>query len=726
MAWEFAWVRVCALVLAGGLVACGDDDRALPLADGGVIRCSERDDPDGDFISRADDGEEDADGDGTPNWQDGDSDGDGIADVEEAGDRDCSTVPADTDNDGIPDFLDTDANGDGIHDRGQTGDTDGDGIPDWRDLDIDGDGIPNHIERGDGPEPVDTDGDGIPDILDDDSDGDTILDRHEGHEDFDGDGIPNFRDLDSDGDGILDSIEAGDGDPETPPAVCAFEVDPRTGEIEGDGLADFADVDSDNDGVPDGVEIEWGTDPCDTDSDDDGYPDIAEVAYATVNCPGGGDGPTCRCATEPGCGIPATDYFLVLPYQNDPEVRDLDFATDIRVADIFFLTDTTGSMGGTVNNIKMTVGSPGVGLIDRIGLTIPDAWFSGGQHDDFPFSPYGGGPDVAFGLAIGSTPPTLPGMPAGSGREAVATAFTAIVTHGGADGPESHTEALYQIMTGAGGMWTGSGGVYNLHRYVGDCLDTGWGAACFREAALPIVIHFTDICAHEGPPGEDSGCDPYTGITPAPAGWSTMIAAMNARAGRYIGVNASSFGGSCATSVGPSGSSPCYFLKRTAEETGSVDLDGTPLVYDLPNDSTSAAFADTIVDAVETLATRVPFDITTALRDDPTDAYGVDAREFIKLRTPACSGVAPDDDCWQEPEGVSHEDAIAAIDTSTFFAAIPGTRVEFEITFQNDFHEGGTEVRIFIAFIDVTAGGSSVLDTRQVYIVVPATSGVLM
>lgn len=725
MAWSSRVSLLCAA--AGVLAACGGgdgDDGGTDPGDAGVtIRCGAGDDPDGDYISSMDEGSADADGDGTANDRDEDSDGDGIPDAEEAGDVDCTTRPVDTDADGAPDFLDTDANGDGVPDADQRdGDFDEDGTPDWRDPDADGDGIPNVDECGDGATCADTDADGTPDAFDDDSDGDSILDAHEGMVDHDEDGIPSFRDLDSDGDGIEDATEAGDGDPRTPPAVCAAEVNPVSGELEGDGRADFADADSDNDGLGDGEEIETGTDPCNVDSDGDGIGDLPEAAYARVNCPDGSTGTGCGCATSPGCTIPEEHFYVVLPFGGEPVERDLDFGTTIRVADIFFVTDTTGSMSGTLNNVKTTVGRAGTGLIDRIGESIPDAWFGGGQHDDFPFSPYGGGADEPFILAIGMTPPTLPGGTDGSGREAVAAAFNAIELHGGADGPESQTEALYQIVTGLGGAWAGPGGTYTMRNYAGDCLDTGWGAPCFRDAALPIIVHFSDICAHEGPPGESAYCDPYTGITPDPADWGTMMAALNRRGAKYVGVNTTS--SSCVGVVGGSGSSPCFFMKRTAEDSGSVDLDGNALVYDLPNGSSDTVFVDTIVGAIETIATRVPLDVDTATRDDPTDPEGVDATGFIKSRKPACRAVPASDPCWWEPvgSGITHADAVAFVDESTFFGVVPGTRVQFRIAFQNDFHMGGTTAQVFIAFIDVRGGGTAVLDTRQVFVVVPASS----
>ncbi len=727
-------LALATLVAVAGLsVGCpgtneptADAGRDTPM---GVVRCSRVDDPDMDNISNADEGSGDTDGDGNPNTTDEDSDGDTIPDSTESGDADCLSRPVDTDRDGDPDFIDLDSNNDGVLDRDSAStDLDGDGVPDAIDPDLDGDGILNTLEIGDTPGmPVDSDRDGIPDVRDDDSDGDTILDRHEGTQDPDGDDVPNFQDTDSDADGIVDSIEAGDGDPATPPRVCELEVDPTTCNASGteceiglDEFTDFADFDSDNDGLGDAEEERLGTDICGVDSDADGQSDLAEAAYEQYNCPDGmgSGGVDCGCATSDSCTIPERHFYVVLPYGDPPIQRDLDFGTTIRVADVFFITDTTGSMGGTVDNVKRSVAGAG-GIIERIADTIPDAWVGGGQFDDMPFGSYGSSPDEPFILAIGMTPPDR--------AAEVQTAFNRIMLHGGADGPESHTQALWQIITGEGNTWTGSGaGSYTIPAYRDRCLDTGWGAPCFRDGALPIVVLFTDICSHNGPPDEDGSCDPYTGITPAPALWADTVAEMNRRGARYIGVNASG-GASCATVTGPSGYSPCWFHKRTATETGTVDLDGNPLVYDLPNSASTTEFADRIVEAIETVATRVALDVDTALRDDPTDTEGVNARNFIKQRTPACNpaaGMPASDTCWAEPMGVSHDQAIATFDLSTFYGVVPGTRVTFRITFQNDFYMNPDQrTKLFVAFIDVRGGGTTVLDTRQVFIVIPASRG---
>ncbi|MEO0325919.1 MAG: hypothetical protein AAF447_23415, partial [Myxococcota bacterium] len=478
---------------------------------------------------------------------------------------------------------------------------------------------------------------------------------------------------------------------------------------------DFVDIDQDNDGASDAEEVEFGTDLCGVDTDGDGFSDVAEIALERINCPDRVSGEFCGCATQSACGIPEDDFFLVLPFNGRPQEQDLDFATNIRVADVFFLTDTTGSMGGTLENVKSAVTTPGTGIIDRVGEVIPDAWFGGGQHDDFPFGGYGSaGIDEAFLLAIGMTPPDR--------ASAVQTAFDAIALHSGNDGPESQTEALFQLMTGEGATWTFGGGSYAVRRYVGDCLDSGFGAPCFRPGALPIVVHFTDICAHEGPPGEDGVCDAYTGITPPPATWGEAIDVMNARGAKYVGINASntSFGaGPCEPPYAPNATSPCFFLAQTAEATGSIDLDGNFLVFNLPNESTSAEFIDGVVGGIETVATRVPLDVDTQVR---SDGGAVDTRSFVKRRQPACRADPPTNPCWTPPAEIEADQAIAAIDESTFFGVIPGTSVKFRVTFRNDVVEGGDTAQLFIAFIDVRGGGSTVLDTRQVFIIVPATS----
>lgn len=717
--------RVATALIALATIACGNAPPASTpdggAPDGSVVRCTPADDVDGDLVSSEDEGTGDLDGDGRSNATDDDSDADGRSDRDEAGDLSCATPPVDTDRDGVPDLLDLDSNADGRPDAEQLeSDVDGDEVVDAYDGDVDGDGIANAIEVGEGSVAADTDVDATPDVFDLDSDGDTIGDAQEGALDTDADSVPAFRDLDSDADGVSDAIEAGDDDLSTVPVSCAAEVDPVTGEVSDDHTADFLDVDSDNDGLGDGQETALGTDRCDLDSDDDGVGDVFEGAYVSVHCP---DGPTapgaehCDCASNASCSIPDEDYYLVLPFDGPLVTRTLEFGTEIRSADVFFLLDTTGSMTGTLENAKDTVTEPVTGLVDRIRETIPDTWFGGGQHDDLPFATWGAPPsDVAFGLATRMT----------DVDSDVQDAIGAITLHSGIDPPEAQVVALHAIFTGEGADYEYRGplgGVqtYSLPSYGDLCSDGRWGAACFRAGALPIVVHFTDRCAHNGPPGEDLvHCPAYTGVTPPPPTWTQTVAAMNLHGARYVGVNAGAT--SCEGPTMPRGDSACYLMRRTAEETRSVDLDGRALVYDLPNESSREEFVDTIVSAIDTIARRVPFDVSTAVRAEPSPL--ADAARFVRNRTPGCDAAPAIDPCWAPPTGVPPNEAVAGTDLSTFYGVVPGTRVTFVVGFRNDFFEGTHRSELFIAHIEVRTG-TAVLDEREVYVVVPARSGVL-
>ena len=221
---------------------------------------------------------------------------------------------------------------------------------------------------------VDSDGDGLSDALEVayglnhlsiDTDGDTISDTYDGFMDTNSDGTIDGLDMDSDGDGIPDSVEAGDSLLSTPPV-----------DSDGDGLPDFQDLDSDGDLLPDADELAAGTDPTDPDSDGDGASDFVEVSAGTD-------------PMNPSDNPAASgDFVFIVPYNGTatPAQDTLVFATDIRKADVFVLMDTTGSMGGEINNLKSDLSSV---IIPNIATMITDVWFGVGRFDDYPVSPFG-------------------------------------------------------------------------------------------------------------------------------------------------------------------------------------------------------------------------------------------------------------------------------------------------------------------------------------------------
>jgi len=163
------------------------------------------DDSDGNGIPDSTEGDTETDTDGDPDFRDTDNDGDTVDDEEEIGGD--PAAPADYDGDGTPDYLDTDSDDDTIADLHESVvDTDRD------DDDSDDDGWPDVDEAGDADEstpPADTDMDMVPDFRDPDSDNDGLSDAEEREHGTD----RTSADTDGDGVTDLVEIAACDGDP---------------------------------------------------------------------------------------------------------------------------------------------------------------------------------------------------------------------------------------------------------------------------------------------------------------------------------------------------------------------------------------------------------------------------------------------------------------------------------------------------------------------------------
>jgi len=681
------------------LVACGDEGgSSMTLPDGAVVDTT---DADGDTISNGDEGSDravDTDGDGFPDFRDTDSDGDGIDDALEAGDDDVLTPPVDSDMDGTPDFRDLDADGDGIPDAVEGAeDTDGDGILDFADLDDDNDFVTDVDELIDGTDPpADSDGDGLPNHRDPDSDNDNILDGHERGADTDGDSLLDVEDTDSDNDGVPDIDEAGDLDIRTAPV-----------DSDGDGLPDFRDIDSDNDGLRDGDEVAFGSDPTNPDTDGDGFTDLVEHAAGTD-------------PTDDTSRVPDTDFFVLLPYVDpvtgDPpgphEMRTLRFGTNIAVADVAFLVDMTGSMGGErtglINGLVSTI-------IPGIEAAIPNVQFASSGLDDYPTGGYGGGNDLPYYLlspvipptqdlgewSLAAGPTTCPrggmrdiGMITGApnGEPDILEAVEGLPCHGGSDGPESYVPALWSTATGTGLMWPGGSIPDQMCPTIPDEPATRIGYPCFRPGALPIILMFGDYSFHNGP----TGMNAYSFGGPT---YAEAVMELNNIGARVIGI----FSGGTTSSFRSD-------YEAIARDTGAVRLDGTPLVFDIASSGTGLDMA--VVDAVVELTTGTPQDVTTRTENVPGNPDGVDATRFIKSIT-AIEGYV---------DGVAGR-GYDSKDMTTFYGVVPGTLVDFEIDFHNDFRMHQDFAEIFRARIIVVGNGVADLDAREVFIVVPPDEG---
>jgi hypothetical protein len=130
-------------------------------------------------------------------------------------------------------------------------------------------------------------------------------------------------------------------------------------------------------------------------------------------------------------------------------------------ADVYFLADTTGSMGAGLNNVKAN----GAAIISTLAGSGSDVAYGAGQYKDFPNDAF------AFKDETG-------GIVADDGA-AAAGAIAGWTPSGGSDGPEGQFYALDQLAK---------------------------GAANFRPGASRVIVWFGDA------PGHDPVCSAISGL----------------------------------------------------------------------------------------------------------------------------------------------------------------------------------------------------------------------
>jgi len=648
------------------LVGCGSDSTEKEPSNSNPDLY---DDADGDTIIDLHDGSEDLDGDGVPNLRDLDSDGDSIGDLIEAGDSDPYTMPTDSDGDGLADFIDENSDNNCVLDRdefnehdGMAGDLDEDGTPDFADFDNDGDGISDDIEIGASCALVDHDSDGIPDYMDIDSDNDGIGDVFEaGTNDFqdepvdtDEDGIPDYLDMDSDGDGLLDADESGVTSPTDTP-----------NDTDGDGDYDFADTDSDGDNLSDWDEVHvYGTDPYDEDTDGDGFSDGGEVV-AGVD------------PLDPTDGIDGV--YVVVPERMGIE-ENFEFETRIQRGDVVFVLDTTGSMSTSLTAMKDEFGT----MATDLSFTIPDTEFGVASFDDYVYGFMGGGSDRPFRLHTQVT----------DNMARIQSELAGLFASGGADGPESSMEALYQSLTGKGydqncnGLYESATDVQPFIAQEADLFGglggQGYdetsssggtlGGMGFRDHSLPIIIYTTDNYMRD----PDAGYDTPGGCAVDADGPMVAEAALDRNA--YL------------IGIGARNSTPIPQMEALAASTGSyADIDGDgmaddPLVFHWTGSSES--FRETITQAVDDLVNSLEFD-KVELKVEGDD-WG-----FISNIEPAFY------------DNIGGEAGVSALDfTLHFRGVVPAT----------------TEDQLYKLTLNVVGDEEILLSSQDIIILVPGTS----
>ena len=596
-----------------------------------------------------------------------------------------SELPPDSDNDGIPDCIE------GLLDH------DGDGAADCLDDDTDADGIFDAIE-GYG----DLDGDTIPDFADADADGDGIEDRFERNLDPDDDGIPSQLDPDSDNDGAPDSLEFGRGPGDPGPPI----------DTDGDGTPDFLDLDSDADGLADADETGCpsSSDRRNADSDGDGSTDLVEHAFGT---------PPCDITIDISSVV---DFYFEIPFGSPEQSDTLEFSTNVRQGDVVFNLDTTGSMDAEREQLKAAWNSTIIpALVTAFpGDSIrPGAGYGVSRWDDFPCNGYGdtSSGDRPFRLVQRVT----------TDAAAAQAAVNTIGGHYGGDTPESGIESLYQLATGAGNAECVSDAAPPFDPAAGlipGVADGTIGGAGFRSGSVPVVVHVTDAPTQ----ARNEGGYPY-GSTREQA-----YTALNAIGARVIGV----------ASDGAARNDLLDFARRTGSAVPACAWDGArpggcgagqcctgqngngrapegdglcPLVFD--TDGNGNGLSGAVVSGIESLVRFAPLDLTVRIRRDETTFtnQAIDTTCFIRSVEPV-TFEAPATAC-----SVAQPTAIADLSgdgtPDGFVNVTPGSRLFFAVNAHNPCVRETEDPQVFVAYLDIVAGGDAVLDTQVVTILVP-------
>lgn len=440
------------------------------------------------------------------------------------------------------------------------------------------------------------------------------------------------------------STDAPTNDDLTPGNSDNIEYDPGRGGLVIEGTMDGppALVDTDGDGVPDDAD-DYPTDPT-----RDGVTELGGFSHTLA--------------------------------QGDPGIPDpLDIEVQVRSADVYFLMDTTGSMGGEIANLRATLssgtftpGCPG-GVVGSIRCIIPDAWFGVGHADDYAYSYYGStwSGDIVYRnlLDISESVP------------ATQAAVNSLPLHYGSDWPESQSQALWAVATGNG-----------LGSYLPPrtgCAAERWGYPCFRPGAIPIVILITDAPFHNGPSGYN-----YANFGSGyPVSWGQTVAALNARNMKVITVYSGGFNAGRTD------------VNALSDATGSTSSSGSRYVF--PISSNGTGLGPAIVDAVVDLADYSRIDVSVRPVDNPATAF--DETNFVASVT--ANGWGPG--------------SCASIVGETFVQCLPGTNVDFTVEFRNDVVAGTAVPQIFDFDIEVVGDSTFVIDTYPVRIVVPPATPLL-
>lgn len=382
------------------------------------------------------------------------------------------------------------------------------------------------------------------------------------------------------------------------------------------------------------------------------------------------------------------DFFFVVPYQEDPSPKSdvLKFSTNIKQADVAFVMDTTGSMSGSINNLKSAIQGT---LLAQLQAAIPNVGLAVVDYRDFS--------DGANVLRIRQVVTTS--LPLAQ------SAIGAMSAGGGGDTPEAAIAAMHHALTGA------ANSPIPAHT---PATPGTFGGVDFRPGSVPVVVNITDADWHD-PSGNQTMATLQTAFLNAKAKFvqvsdsgapETKANTLSDATGSNV--PASAFGtvagcgaGQCCTGVNGAG--------RAASGPG-----GTCRLNFLSSAGNGVSAG--IVKAIQAIAVGTTFDVKAQASNDPKNPKGVDATKFIKALRAMDEG-NPAEGCPAAPAKDSDGDGIK----DTFLSVKAGTPVCFEvIPNKNTIVPPDVDPQFFNAFVDVIGvQGNLPLDKRSVLFLVP-------
>ena len=383
----------------------------------------------------------------------------------------------------------------------------------------------------------------------------------------------------------------------------------------------------------------------------------------------------------------------------------LPLGSSLKQVDVAVVMDTTGSMAGSISNLKSNLTTR---IFPALIAAIPSVGIAVVDHKDYPVSPFGSSGDFPVRIIQGATTDVA------KAQEAVGF----YLADGGSDGPEAQIPAMFHTLTGASLRWRGG----ELSPHVS--APGRWGGADFRPGSLAVVVEITDVDWH------DAANSPYDANISSPPSLVDLEGAFNRAGARFIDVtngameapeeqaNALSdatrsnispdaFGGKCGVAqcctgiagaarppLGPSGTCRLNFLHSNG-------------------DGVSAS----IVTAIQAISVGYTLDVIAIAHNDPHNADGVDATDFIR----ALRAIEEGDSgagCLAHPAKDTDGDGVK----DTFVSVVVGTNVCFEVLPRvNDKVKPKAVDQFFVAYIEVLGiPGSVKLDRRAVQFKVPA------